>query len=271
MKRVGFTLIELLLVISIMGLMGTAAVGGYRAMQRGMEERGVRQNVIQFVRAAHQRAQIDRVPVVIYTWNETLRGKDADGYETEIVVGKAVAVRRMGRISNVGPDNELYDEFGDLRYQSFILEDLDTSTQAKFASALEDSQSAINLYQMDGATAGIKRSVVAANTGVNYEYGLKLVSKPTEPVTMPVYYFQIIENKGATWRPGSGYGLEFAELQLPHNYLFGQTYASTTRDPVAGEATLGFLPGDGEPSDSALQVYSLRPSSTGDLTPQAIN
>ena len=73
MKR-AFTLLELLVVIGIMGFMGTISVGGYRAMRRGMEERGVMQNVNQFIRSAYQRAQIERQPVAVYFWNETLRG-----------------------------------------------------------------------------------------------------------------------------------------------------------------------------------------------------
>ena len=39
--RRAFTLIELLVVIGIMGLLGTASVGGYQQMRRGMEEQGV--------------------------------------------------------------------------------------------------------------------------------------------------------------------------------------------------------------------------------------
>ena len=60
MTRRAFTLVELMVVIMIMGILGTVSVGGYRAMQRGIEERGVMQNVNQFIRSAYQRAQIDR-------------------------------------------------------------------------------------------------------------------------------------------------------------------------------------------------------------------
>ncbi len=95
--RRGFTLLELLVVIAIMGLLGTASVGGYRAMQRGMEERGVMQNVNEFIRAAYQRAQIDRQPVAVYFWNECIR--EESDMQTAVVVGKAVAVRRSGRVT----------------------------------------------------------------------------------------------------------------------------------------------------------------------------
>ena len=48
MKK-AFTLLELLVVITIMGIMGSLAVSGYRQMRRGMEERSVVQNVNQFM------------------------------------------------------------------------------------------------------------------------------------------------------------------------------------------------------------------------------
>ena len=84
MKR-AFTLIELLLVVGIMGLLGTVSVGGYQQMRRGMEEKGVIQDVNTLIRAAYQRAQIDRQPTAVVFWNETLRGEnDANGDENMI-------------------------------------------------------------------------------------------------------------------------------------------------------------------------------------------
>ena len=100
----GFTLVELLVVIGIMGLLGTASVGGYRQMRRGMEEKGVLQDVNTLIRAAYQRAQIDRQPTAVVFWNETLRGDSDDADESAIVVGRAVAVRRSGRITGVKGD-----------------------------------------------------------------------------------------------------------------------------------------------------------------------
>ena len=117
MKRRAFTLLELLVVMAIMGMMAVMSVGGYRAMRRGMQERAVGENVDKFLRAAHQRAQIDRQPVAVYLWNETLQvaRDNADG--VAIVVGKAVAVRYAGRLTRV-VGNNLYDEFGDFRFQN---------------------------------------------------------------------------------------------------------------------------------------------------------
>ena len=79
MKK-AFTLLELLVVMGIMGLMGTLSIGGYRAMQRGMEERGVMQSVNTMIREAYQRAQIDRQPVAIYFWSEKLGVEAPDSW-----------------------------------------------------------------------------------------------------------------------------------------------------------------------------------------------
>ena len=87
--------------MGIMGMMAVMSVGGYRAMRRGMQEKAVMTNVNQFIRAAYQRAQIDRQPVAVYFWNETLRVSSDDAGNVDVVVGKAVAVRRSGRISGV--------------------------------------------------------------------------------------------------------------------------------------------------------------------------
>ena len=126
---------ELLVVIAIMGILGTVSVGGYRAMQRGMEDRGVMQNVNQFIRSAYQRAQIDRLPVNVYFWNETLR--EESDVETAIVVGKAIAVRRSGRFTKV-QGSYLYDEFGDLNYNRLVLDEDDEDGMDASASGSTD-------------------------------------------------------------------------------------------------------------------------------------
>ena len=124
MRRSAFTLIELLMVVMIMGILGTVTVGGYRAMQRGMEERGVMENVNHFIRSAYRRAQIDRQPVAVFYWNELLRAETDT--ESLIVVGKAVAVRRAGRVTSTEKGG-LCDEFADLDKELLVVDsdDLD--------------------------------------------------------------------------------------------------------------------------------------------------
>ncbi len=273
MKNRGFTLIELLLVVAIMGLMGTAAVGGYRAMQRGMEERGVMQNVNQFIRSAYQRAQMDRVPVAVYFWNETLREETEN--DTLIVVGKAVAVRRAGRLSEV-QGAYLYDEFGDLRFQRFSLDE-DTEILGNGPSG--DADNGMFLYPMNGTRDGtsMSRSVVAQNA-VRQNVGVTLLSNG-EQAQVEAYSFQVLDPGGVTWRRGDGYGLEFAEIQLPHNYIFGGSYSRRASSPVTEVKKLLFKPGTntgsgsqgGTTGDATVQVSSLRPGESGELAAQPVD
>ena len=148
-KRSAFTLIELLMVIMIMGLLGTVTVGGYRAMQRGMEERGVMENANHFIRAAYRRAQIDRQPVAVYFWNETLR--EETDTEPMIVVGKAVAVRRAGRISRY-VDPYLYDEFGDLDKERLI-ESAEDEDEENADSGSTENDNLVPLYKMNSRSS----------------------------------------------------------------------------------------------------------------------
>ena len=111
MKR-GFTLIELMTVVGIMAFLGTAATGGYNALQRGMAERAATDIATKMLAAAKERAIIDRVPTVVYCYNRLLREADS-GDANAVVVGEMVAIRRAGRITRVR-GQYLYDEFGDL-------------------------------------------------------------------------------------------------------------------------------------------------------------
>ena len=285
MKR-GFTLIELLVVIGIMGLLGTVSVGGYRAMQRGMEERGVMQNVNAFVRTAFERAQIDRLPTVIYMWNETLREESSERDETAVAVGHAVAVRQLGRLSNkVG--QKLVDEFGDLN-QLFPTGTEEASSEeedfGKGASGVAASRgNEMYLYCLDGVANGTRpyRSVVSAKV-VPYtisEIFMKLGNPPTDNVAngkIGAWAFELLEGGGATWKIGSAYGVEFAELTLPKNFIFGKQYSQSLSNPVDGEDSLvyrvGISTGNGVVGVNVqnIDVYSLRPGPTGKIEAQKV-
>ena len=259
----GFTLIELLVVMGIMGILGTASVGGYRAMQRGMEERGVMQSVNSLIRSAYQRAQIDRQPTAIYFWNETRRGETAD--ENEIVVGKAVAIRRHGRLSDVR-GTKLVDEFGDLEL---------TYTSEDVAGSV--SKSRIYLYPLDKlsdiqSSTALKRSVVsasavsAADSSAIFLSGVK--SDNTSDVSIPAYAFECIDPGGIQWKAGMAYGLEFMQLELPRNYIFGSSYSKDAGKPIREAGTMTFdvglnngggLSKGGTSGRNSITVYSLRP------------
>jgi len=271
MRRSAFTLIELLMVVMIMGLLGTITVGGYRAMQRGMEERGVMENVNHFVRAAYRRAQTDRQPVAIYFWNETLR--EETDTEPIVVVGRAVAVRRAGRVSRFF-DPYIFDEFGDLGKERLIESEEDIEGENADSGSTEDDN-LMTLYKMNSKTS----------------YGRSLVSQTTKNVTrqnedhlllsditcnISCYAYVLMEaGTAGEWHTGDAYGLEFAEIQLPHGYLFGNSYHKSPRDKIsAGDYhTMWFdvsvNNGDGADQGatgmSSVQVYSLRPGQSGEL------
>jgi len=269
-SRRAFTLVELLVVVGIMGLLGTISVGGYRAMRIGMEEKGVMQNVNTFVRAAYQRAQIDRQPTAVFFWNETLRTATAD--DNEIVVGKAVAVRRSGRISDV-QGQFLYDEFADLD-QTYPTDQDEKS---------RNSENAIYFYPLDKlsdieSATGLKRSKVEGKV-YQKKIGITYISgddgKELDGAALYTYAFKVSDAGGVSWKPGMAYGFEFASIELPQGYIFGQNYKKSYSDPVQEAGTLvfhvgensgnGMASGSGTGSRTSVLICSLRPGSDGAL------
>ncbi len=269
MTKKGFTLIELLVVMAIMGLLGTASVGGYRAMQRGMEERGAMQNVNQFIRMAYQRAQIDRQPVAVYFWNELLRRETET--EPQIVVGKAVAVRRSGRITEVSGSN-LYDEFGDLRFMRLTKDAGDNNESEVSGSGSTTEGNGMFLYHLENDDTGFQRSLVSQTTRKMSASRERMVATGGE-TKIESYAYVLIDKNGVDWKRGDAYGFEFASLQLPHNYIFGSSYSDNEGTPVTEVDVLRFKAsgnsGSGSTSGtigkSTIQVSSLRPSASGEL------
>ena len=281
----GFTLIELLVVIGIMGLLGTASVGGYRQMRRGMEEKGVIQDVNTLIRAAYQRAQIDRQPTAVVFWNETLRGESDDADESAIVVGRAVAVRRSGRITRVAGDI-LLDEFADLEL-SYQVDDGSGSSGS--------SKADMYLYPMDDlseieSSSDIRRSLVETKVYPKNETPVYLSGVKTEQMgggtesgessgRLTIYGFKLRNQNGVTWKAGKAYGFEFAHIELPHGYIFGgSSYAASSGNPVKPAGSLvfdvGYNSGNGMTAGStgglgsrtSIPIYALRPDTSGNLT-----
>ena len=269
---------ELLVVMGIMGLLGTVSVGGYRAMKRSMEERGVMQNVNTFIRSAYQRAQIDRQPVAVFFWNETLRFRGDK--ENEIVVGKAVAVRRAGRLSRTIGGNLLVDEFGDL----------DRIYQTDEEESGSSNESTTYLYPMNKladivSAKQIRRSLVYtrvtdATEGVVFLSGSKADDGSAYPGQVPAWAFEIKDRGGVEWKAGMAYGFEFQNLTLPHNFIFGSDYSSSSGEGPVKEAgamvfDVGVNKGDGLSkggvygSRDTVEVYSLRQSGA-DLEPKSV-
>jgi prepilin-type N-terminal cleavage/methylation domain-containing protein len=274
--RKAFTLVELLVVVGIMGLLGTVSVGGYRAMQRGMADKGVMENVNSLVRAAYQRAQIDRQPTAIYFWNETIR--ESSDTENEIVVGKAVAIRRYGRITQVRSPY-LYDEFADLHltYQTDDEEDGNSDDNTMFLYPID------NLADIE-SSAALRRSTVS---GKVFKRTMTPLYLSTANGTMEgdsgtgeieTYAFELVDEGGVSWEAGMAYGFEFARIELPHNYIFGSSYSTTSKDPVREAGTMvfdvGYNSGNGVQgglgSRTSITVSNLRPGQSGSLSAQTV-
>lgn len=284
----GFTLIELLTVIGIMGLLGTVSVGGYRAMRRGMEERSVMQNVNTLVKAAYERAQIDRQPTAVFFWNETIRGADDDPDGNEIVVGHAVAVRRNGRISRKD-GNYLVDEFGDLDKTFPMAEGAEEGEEgdlgANGENGASDSENTFYLYQLDdlgGKNLELKRSIVAGRVADRSRNEIYLQrgfagNGANDDGEIEAWAFQIEDANGVDWKTGSAYGMEFAEITLPRNYIFGANYSKNLSQPIVELGnpiicSVGRNSGSGSQGGvtGSIQVYSLRPDGSGGLKAEKV-
>lgn len=264
-----FTLIELLVVVSIMGLLGTAAVGGYRQMQRGMEERGVIDSVTRFVELASQRAQIDHMPTAVYYWNEMLREEDDLGLQTEIVVGKAVAVRSQGRVSSK-KGSRIYDEFGDLEK---IVGD-------KFAD-VNDDETVYPFYHLNENTgevvplAGRLCMVSEIETTLLYDPRLDLGNDNSGDDGEITRFGYELTSGGSDMKIGSIYGMEFQSLTLPHGYVFGEVPVPTSINSPKGTGRSLFFDAESTSAGNArgsatILVSSLRPGSGGALSVQQV-
>lgn len=271
-RQRGFTLLELLVVVAIMGMLGAVMVNSYQAIRRGMESRAVKQNVNQFIRSAYQRAQIDHQPVMVYFWNETLQ--EGKGDKVPVVVGKAVAVRQSGRLTYV-QGNMLCDEFGDLRFNRLVRDrDEDEDGTGEISSS---KSGGIKLYQLTDQGDSMKYSTVNATTEKLSKRERLLLGGDSQDQDFDCWGF--VEQSGnASWKVGSAYGFEFADLQLPHGYLFGSDWKRTVSDPISQPKAIRFGVGTnkghgttgGEGASSTIQLYMLRQGASGGLEAHSI-
>ena len=264
----GFTLVELMLVVGIMAFLGVAATSGYNALQRGMAERGATAVASGILKAAKERALVDRVPTMVFCYNRMVRA--ATDTEGAVIVGEAVAVRRAGRLTYVS-GKYLADEFADLG-TSYDVED----DEGKLGE-----RRGMRLWQFDDTEANaMKYSIVAdavcprnipfysfAGWGDQIDGAGQSVSNLAQSVAYNAYAFY---DKGTSdyapnaWKAGSGYGFEFQTVQLPRGFVFGSTVPSQ-EGRVSFAGAFYFSP-DSPGSNKSVDIYRCQTGAGGGVS-----
>ena len=273
--RRGFTLLELLVVMAIMGMMATASVASYRTMRQGMEESSVVRSSSQFLRLAYQRSKIDRVPVNVYFWNETISVEDEQKGTKTIAAGRAVAVRRLGRITAID-GKKLVDEFGDLDIYGVT----DDEGELDPGDSSYQNDSGMYLYQVNGDESSFQRSTVSRSTApkpLSITKGKMITDPDWQPDgdggnSIPAYAFYIQDEGGVSWKKGDAYGLEFGDFGLPNNYLFGDGYSDSAANPIREIKVVNFNPlASNDGGGETVTVSALRPNAQGELAVKKID
>ncbi len=212
----GFTLVELLVTMGLMALLATVSIGGYYGAVRGMTERGAKQDVVSFLRLARQRALVDQVPTAVIFMNRLLSAEDINLGESERVVGEAIAIRRVGRITHID-GSYLSDEFGDL----------DKIYPKETANSSSSQSADMRLYRMQDPNvkySTVRDCVVRTKLSTEILFGMDITGNYQ---TNNVYVWAFEKTGGsASWKVGDAYGTEIASIRLPHGYVFGSTVPS---------------------------------------------
>ena len=255
MKR-GFSLMELLVVIGLMALLGSISIGGYRAVVRGMEERSAVEAASSIVRAACKRAQIDRKLTAVRYWNETIAGETPTS--AAVVEGRAIAIRRYGRITRVSGQS-LIDEFGDLE-RSYPTNDVDN------ASGTSADRILYNMSRVNEVTWSAVADAIQDESAQDV-----LLSQGVSPGPIRMFGFVRTGRGNATWEVGDVYGLEFATMTLPKGFIFGTQFSTDEEDPVKGEGVIVFdESGAVRSSAKRIQISQLRPDASGNVSAQPV-
>ncbi len=255
----GFTLVELLVTMGLMALLATVSIGGYYGAVRGMTERGAKQDVVSFLRLARQRALVDQVPTAVIFLNRKLSNENEEQGAADDIVGEAIAIRRVGRITYVN-GNYISDEFGDLE-----------KTYSTDAGNSSGSTADMRLYRMQDQN--VKYSTVSdcvernSNTKLATEFLFGMDADGNyQTNNVSIWAFKVTGGS-ASWKVGDAYGTEIASIRLPHGYVFGSTIPSQVGETKDVE-TCFFNPDDASAlgvnmSFSGIKVRAYTPGKGG--------
>ena len=209
----GFTLVELLVTMGLMALLATVSIGGYYGAVRGMTERGAKQDVVSFLRLARQRALVDQVPTAVIFMNRRLSTENLDLGESALIVGEAIAIRRVGRITHIN-GSYLSDEFGDL-----------DKTYPTNSASSSGQTADMRLYRMQDQNvrySTVRDRVVRTRLSTEILFGMD-ISGNYQTNNVSVWAFEKTGGGSASWKVGDAYGTEIASIRLPHGYVFGSS------------------------------------------------
>ena len=251
-----------MVVVGLMGLMATIAIGSYSAITRGMNDRAALDAAKSLADAALQRANLDRTPVYIYLFNEVTK-LDSE-MEAGIVNGLAIAVRPIGRITYV-PETGFYcDEFGDLDGTFDALEEKnDTASQGE----KEDSAATFfRLYNIEKKGFATVQEGVFAHE-INNERDLE-DGDAAQPHKWTIHGFKTAKGDSGdsvTFKVGDQYGQEFAVTRLPPGYVFSQSVSMSGTSDL-GQKRVGSVieVRPTETSTPSIPVYARRPNGSFD-------
>ena len=206
MRRSGFTILELIAVIGIIAVIGTAVIGGFSGMMKGVARRSAIDSVRRSLNLARQEACVD--------------GNDTYLYPVD--VNRYAIVRKAGTISKVtGKPSSLNNlNLGDgITWIQDDFADLSGSTEA-FVAAYGNGVSTENdaLEAMFKDYAG--SMVFDMKDGVYATVGYP----PFRDANIDAWVFGV-KNAGSSFKATHDYGWVTHPIQsLPEGYVFQGTY-----------------------------------------------
>lgn len=248
--RKGFTLLELLVVVAIMGILGVAAAASYNQVIRGMTERGAVAAVTGVLRAAKERAHVDRQPTAVYCYNRLLTEPSEHGEDNGKAAGVVIAVRRVGRLSRVSGEF-LYDEFADLDSVYTVVTDKNELKKG----------GGFRLYRFAEERPPFAYSIVSDRVyGDKDSEWMTFFSGGQTNYYSVAYFEKQSSDFPASWRNGDGYGVQFMELQLPAGYVFEQQIPSSAK--AISQPKVYYFSPDGTANET-VDIYSTKPDVSG--------